>query len=305
MKRFAFLAAACLALCSCQGTTAQPQQGLEVSTACYPLQYLVEEIAGKEAHITSLTPAGTEPHDLELATKDLVQLHKADLVLYQKGFQPAVDEAIRQAEPKTALDISTAVALVPTTAHEGEHALVGISKAHEHAELDPHFWLDPLRMEAAIAPINRALTQADPEHKEQFAANAAALKKRLDDLDSSYRQRLRNCGLSQIIVSHEAYGYLADRYGFLQVGLSGFDPEQEASPTQLAKIGKIAADAGVEVIFSENLLNQKSAKTLAADLGIKSEVLDPIETKVGKADYLDTMKLNLDKIANALQCKTK
>lgn len=295
-KTLALLAALTLALSGC-ATTNSGTDKVNVLASFYPLQFLAQEIGGQAVTVESPTPAGAEPHDLELSTKDVASLSKADAVIYQKGFQKAVDQAIAQAEPSTVADVSKAASLVPIYKHESANAT-------KSQDLDPHFWLDPVRLEKTITPVLKALQKAAPELKKEFAKNARALSEKLKKLDANYATTLADCKLDKIVVSHEAYGYLAERYHFSQLGLSGFDPEQEASPAQLSKIQGAAKSAGVEVIFSEDLINQKTAKTMAKDLGIKSEVLDPLESKTGKGDYLQVMDSNLRKVAKALKCKT-
>ena len=117
-----FLAAACaaataLALSACSSTAPSSTSGakdgtLTVMASFYPLQYLAEKIGGEHVTVTSLTPAGAEPHDLELSPKTVDALSSADAVIYLAGFQSAVDEAIEQQAPKTVIDVSPAVQLV-------------------------------------------------------------------------------------------------------------------------------------------------------------------------------------------------
>ena len=116
------LAAACaaatgLALSACSSApssegNASKDGTLTVMASFYPLQYLAEKIGGEHVTVTSLTPAGAEPHDLELSPKTVDALASADAVVYLAGFQAAVDEAIEQQAPKTVIDVSPAAELV-------------------------------------------------------------------------------------------------------------------------------------------------------------------------------------------------
>ncbi|MDO4665882.1 MAG: metal ABC transporter substrate-binding protein [Actinomycetaceae bacterium] len=324
-KRYiAALAAFAFPLTACGGSNAATADELNVLTSFYPLQYLAQEIGGNHVKVSNLTPAGGEPHDLELNTKDVAAIGDSAVVIYQKGFQKAVDDAVKQTSPKHAVDVSGAVKLVPMKDHEVQDADVsdedaktkkdaseadhedahGDEHGHDHDGLDPHFWLDPARMKEAVPLVVKGLSDAAPNHKADFEKNGQELVKKLENLDSSYQNGLKQCKLDTIIVSHEAYGYMAAKYGFKQIGLAGFDPEQEASPAQLKKIEQVAKSKGITTIFSEDKINTKTAQTMAKDLGIKSEVLNPLESlSDAKMTYDSEMKANLQKLKAALQCQ--
>ena len=287
---------------------------LKVMASFYPLQYLVQEIGASLVSVESLTPAGAEPHDLELTPQSVQQLSSAGAVIYLKGFQSAVDEAVASNPPKNVVDVSGAVQLVPeeTPGHDTEldtdvddhddHD--ADDHHHDHNDMDPHFWLDPIRMGQAATAIGQGLAQADPANAQIYTANADKVKKAMDELGNELVTGTAHCASQTFVTSHEAFGYLADRTGLKQLGISGLDPDSSPSPARLQRISDIVKAQGVTTIFTEALLNPKVAETLARDLGITTAVLDPIESQADASqDYTAVMKANIQALRTALSCQ--
>lgn len=323
-----FLAAACaaataLALSACSSTAPSSTSGakdgtLTVMASFYPLQYLAEKIGGEHVTVTSLTPAGAEPHDLELSPKTVDALSSADAVIYLAGFQSAVDEAIEQQAPKTVIDVSPAVQLVEagvdanhpseeedeSTDETQSSEADGHEDHHHDMSADPHFWLDPVRMANAATLVGDKLAEANPANAEMYKTNAKALKDELTSLGNDLVSKTSTCQIKTFVTAHTAFGYLADRTGLTQVGISGLDPDSSPSPARLAEISQIAKDQGVTTIFTEALIDPKIAQTLADDLGISTAVLDPIESQTDPSkDYSGVMNDNINALTKALNCQ--
>ena len=340
------LAAACaattaLALSACSSTASSTGSSgtgtdgtLAVMASFYPLKYLTEQIGGEHVTVTSLTPDGAEPHDLELSPKMVGALSSSDAVVYLAGFQSAVDEAIEQQGPKTVIDVSSAAKLVEAGAdanhpaeaeneegqsgdthdHEGhDHDHEGHDhdhEGHDHAghdhdmTTDPHFWLDPVRMASAATLVGDKLAEADAAHADAYKANAKALAQQMTALGDTLVSKTSSCQVKTFVTAHTAFGYLADRAGLTQVGISGLDPDSSPSQARLAQIAQIAKERGVTTIFTEALIDPKIAQTLADDLGITTAVLDPIESQTDASkDYAATMNDNIDALTKALKCQ--
>ncbi|WP_019136842.1 metal ABC transporter substrate-binding protein [Cellulomonas massiliensis] len=296
------LVTAGLVLAGCQGGTGTPGT-VDVLASFYPLQLVSERVGGDHVRVQSLTPPGAEPHDVELSPAQVAKLSSADLVVYLSGFQAAVDDAVEQTGPQDVLDAADVVDLEP--AHEDEHdgEEHTADDGHEHGDLDPHFWLDPTRLAAVVPAVEQRLAALDPEHASEFAANAAELTRELTALDEEYAAGLRTCEQRTFVTSHAAFGYLAERYDLEQVAISGVDPEAEPSPARLAEVEREVREQGVTTIFFETLVSPKVAQTLAADLGVRTAVLDPIEgvTEEG-SDYFSVARDNLEALRVALSC---
>ena len=331
------LAAACaaataLALSACtstasSGDSSSKDGSLTVMASFYPLKYLAEKVGGEHVSVTSLTPDGAEPHDLELSPKMVDSLSSADAVIYLAGFQSAVDEAIEQQAPKTVIDVSSAAELVeagsdanhPAEEEATEETQSGETDAHDHdheghdhaghdhhhdMSADPHFWLDPVRMAKAATLVGDKLAEADSAHADTYKANAKALAEELTTLGDTLVTKTSKCQVKTFVTAHTAFGYLADRTGLTQVGISGLDPESSPSPARLAEIGQIAKEQGVTTIFTEALIDPKVAQTLADDLGITTALLDPIESQTDASkDYAAVMQANIDALTKANNCQ--
>jgi zinc transport system substrate-binding protein len=274
-----------------------------VVTALYPLQFLGERIGGDQVTVSNLTKPGAEPHDVELNPRQVGEISDAALVVYLNGFQPAVDEAVEQEAKDRAFDAGSAVDLLPIAAHD-EHAEVP-GEEHEEAAggTDPHVWLDPVRFATITDRLGERLAATDPAHAADYRARAATLHAELDALHQEFATGLKTCARREIVTSHTAFNYLAQRYGLTEVGITGISPEAEPSPQRLAEVAAEARSTGATTIFFETLVSPKVAETIAREVGARTAVLDPLEglTEPG-SDYFSVMRANLTALTGALGC---
>jgi zinc transport system substrate-binding protein len=313
----ALVATATLAGCSTQGAggSSDESDGVTVLASFYPLQYVAQQIGGDLVTVDNLTPPAAEPHDLELSPAQVREVGTADLVVYLSGFQNAVDEAIDARAPEHVVDAADSAGLVEHAAEaEEEHAGETEEEHAEHADehghgaTDPHFWLDPSKLAAVGKVVADELAAVDPEHADEYAAGAQRLGQQLDELDQEFADGLAACQGATLVTSHAAFGYLADRYALEQVGISELDPEVEPSPARLREIGDIVEERGIKTLYSETLVSPKVTETLAADLGVNTAVLDPLEglsedaTAAGD-DYVSIMQANLAALEEGLVCE--
>lgn len=306
----ALVAAGLLALA---GTACSGQDGpggadpdrIDVVAAFYPLQYVAERVGGDAVRVTGLAQPGVEPHDLELSPRQVGEINDAELIVYLKGFQTAVDEAIAQSGEDRAFDVA---AVQPLLAAAGGHVHDDEDGAGEdHAPgggKDPHVWLDPTRLATIGERLAERLGDLDPERAAGYTERAGALRTELEKLDQEYAEGLRTCQRREIVVSHTAFSYLAERYRLEQIGISGLSPEAEPAPQRLAKVAEEAREHGATTIFFETLVSPKVADTIAREVGARTAVLDPIEgiSPGATGDYLSIMRENLTTLRTALGC---
>lgn len=290
------------------GTTARssntsgPAAGrIDVVASFYPLQWITDRVGGDRVAASSLTPPGAEPHDLELTPTDVARATDADLVVFLSGFQPAVDEAVAGATGKTFDATQSAdLSLTFTPIEEG--------KQHEDeaGATDPHFWLDPLRLAGVADALAQTLGTIDPANAAVFTANAQALRSDLVALDAEFKAGLGSCADKNLVTSHNAFGYLAQRYGFEQVGITGLTPEEEPSPADLAAVTEFVRANNVRTIYFETLVSPAIAQTVAAESGAATAVLDPIEGLSDESEgdnYLEVMRANLANLKTGQSCR--
>ena len=200
--------ASLLAACGSDAQSGDPR----VVASFYPYAYVAEQVGGTHIEVDNLTSPGVEPHDVELKPKQVGAVQAADLVVYQRGFQSAVDEAVDQADRSgdDVLDVAKVVRL--EEAHEedshDEHAEESHEdEAHdEHAHeeestTDPHVWLDPKTMITITDEVEKRLTDADPDHASDFAANAQQLERELTRLDTAFSEGLKTCRTRTIVAT--------------------------------------------------------------------------------------------------------
>ncbi|MEU6380442.1 zinc ABC transporter substrate-binding protein [Streptomyces sp. NPDC046909] len=303
-------ALATLSACSGESAAAGNTDKFDVVASFYPMQYLAEQIGGDHVNVTTLTEPGQEPHDLELSTRQTAELGEADAVLYLKSLQPAVDEAVAQSGVGTKIDAATLTKLEDHGSvehdHDGEGASSGEASEEEEHALDPHIWLDPVKYREVAEGVAKAFEKADPDNAADYRKNAAALTKRLDALNTAYADGLKTTDTKVFFTNHAAFGYLAERYGLNQEAIAGLDPESEPSPARIKELQTEAKADGVTTVFYETLVSDKTAKTLASDAGLKTDVLDPLEGITDKSkgdDYFQVMESNLTALKTALGAK--
>ena len=264
-------------LAACGGDPDEPG-ATHVVAGFYPLAFAAEQIRGVDVEVTNLTPAGAEPHDLELTPRELEEILGAELVLYVgEGFQPAVEEAVESGDVP-ALDV-----------------LEGL----ELRDGDPHVWLDPALFAQVVDRI--ALELGD-------GTGGRLLATRLNDLDEAYEAGLADCDRRELVTTHDAFGYLAARYDLEVIPITGLAPEAEPSPQDLEAVAELVEERGVTTVFTETLLSPELGETVAREAGATTATLSPLEgltedeIEQGE-DYFSVMEANLEALRSGLGCR--
>ena len=255
-------------------------RGGRVVASFYPLAFAAQQVAGPGVRVENLTPPGAEPHDLEVSPTDVADIRSARLVLLLgHGFQPQLEDAAGTGDTVERLLDTPGLDLLPNG--------------------DPHVWLDPLRFARIVVRIGAALGDR---------TGAARLEGRLQQLDDDFRSGLADCDHHEIVTSHEAFAYLAQRYGLEQIPITGLSPEAEPRPADLARVVELVRARGVTTVYFETLVSPRIAQTVARETGAKTAVLDPIEglTPAESArgeDYFTRMRANLEALRAGLGCR--
>lgn len=290
------LALAAVAAAGCASRAQKPSTGpapggrLTVVASFYPLVEAARRIGGDRVRVVNLTPAGVEPHDIELDSDQIDALSEAALVLYLGGgFQPAVERASRRTKG-TVIDVRRG--LPPGDLVTG----------------DPHVWLDPTLMGAIADAVAVGVAGVDPPGADRYRSAAATYREELADLDVAYRQGLARCERRLLVTSHAAFGYMARRYGLVQQAIAGFSPGAEPNPRRLGELADLVRRDGVTTVFTEELVSPKVANALAREAHVRTAVLSPVESLTRReaadgAGYVSLMRANLAAVATALGCQ--
>ncbi|MEP7018037.1 MAG: metal ABC transporter substrate-binding protein [Actinomycetota bacterium] len=277
---------------------------MDVVASFYPLQFATQQIGGDHVAVLNLTKPGAEPHDVELTPRDVAAVSKARLVVYERGLQGAVDQAVESEAGNRALDVAPAARL-DLLFQPGIGTPTRTSGANAPGTRDPHFWLDPQRYSDVATVIAQRLSSIDPANKVDYVNNAKAFQDKLTALNGEFAAGLANCWRKEIVTSHSAFGYLAQRFGLVQIAINGLAPEQEPQASTLAAVSTYAKAHGVTTIYAETLASPAIAQAVAREAGARMATLDPIEgltTASHGKDYFEIMRSNLKALQAGQGC---
>ena len=308
----AALLVAVLALVGCDAgspsDSARPRP--RVIATFFPLYDFTRQVAGDRVDVASLVPVGVEPHDWEPSPRDVAEVSKAVLLVYNgAGFEPAVDRMLREIGSRGPLAIDTTAGLPLSDA--GMVGGRGANRADAVASTavkDPHVWLDPVLAQRQVDAIAAGLARVDATGQAGYQERATRYKAELAALHETFTAGLASCARRDVVTSHAAFGYLTRRYGLVQVPMVGVAPSAEPSPADLARLVRLARASGVHAVFYEPLTSPKLAETLAREVGARTLVLNPVEgltpdeAAAGK-DYVALMRANLESLRVGLGCR--
>lgn len=266
---------------------------LTVITSFYPMYDFAQKVGQDRAEVTNLVPAGTEPHDWEPSASDLAALEEADVFIYNgAGMESWVEDVLATLDNQE---------LVVVEASRD----VELLEESESGESDPHIWLDPLKAKEEMENIKDTFVEADPEQETFYEENYAVYAQEFEDLDQEFSERLGEAERRDVVVAHEAFGYLCAAYELNQVAIDGLSPDSEPDPRRMEEIIQYAEENQVTTIFFEELGSSKVAETIAEEIGAQTAVLNPIEgltqeQQEAGADYFSVMEENLAALVEAL-----
>lgn len=304
---------------------------VNVVTSFYPIYEFAKEIGGEHANVINLLPTGVEPHDWTPRSQDILNTSKAQLFLYNgaglEGWVPNFLKGLGNDAKVKTVEVSKGIELIRAEGDDGHgHGAVaeeseeaeeaghshteGTQHSHEghdvDASVDPHTWVSPKSAMVMAENIKDSYVSADPEHRADYEARHESLAAKLKTLDAEFTQQLSGVSRHEIVVSHQAFGYLCRDYGLTQHAIMGLSPEAEPRAQDLVALSKLVKDRGIKYVFFEELVSDKLAKTLASEAGVKTLVLNPVEglTKAQEQagdNYFTLMKKNLQNLILALQ----
>ncbi len=285
---FALLLAIATAGTACTGDSSGDR--VKVVAATYPLAWAAERVGGSRVDVEDLTPPGVEAHDTTLTAAQRADIQTADVVAYlgQIQFQPDVERAVSDARGRV-VDVTSALHIPPPPSGE---------------TFDPHVWLDPVDMQGVVRSVASALEAVGHSGTETYRVNETNTIGDLQSLDGSFRTDLTNCEFTTFVATHEAFGYLANRYGLHQLGIEGITPESEPSAARIQAAAQ-AIDAGqaAPAIFYEGTdEGRRIAESVAADVGVPAIPLGTLESAPSSGDYLSVMRANLASLKQGLRC---
>ncbi len=274
-----------------------PVQNPYVAVTSFALYDISDHISGGKVEIRKLVPFGVEMHAYMPSAKTISELSGAEFFIFNGlGVEPWITK-----EYSNQLDMSKYVKL--EEAGEEEHEEEG---HHHEGEEDPHYWLDVDNMIVMTKTITKKLSDSFPEHKALFNTNANAYIAELTKLDKEYIDALQSCKHNEIVVNHNAFGYLGQRYGFSSHSVTGLSPDEQVSAKKMREITDLVKEEGIKVVFFESFVSPEVAQTIANETGAKAQSLQPL-ANVNKEEeskgYIALMRENLQKLKTAMECR--
>jgi zinc transport system substrate-binding protein len=269
------------------------QSRIKVVASFYPVYEFVKNVGGNKVDVSTLIPIGVEPHDFEPTIQQIQNAESADLVVYNGA---GLEKWIDKIDSKFKVDASQGLNFLKGNDSEGA------------GSYDPHVWLDPVLAKKQVENIRDALIKADPANSVYYQSNADKFIAELNNLDNKIKTELTTCDKKDFIAFHNAFTYFASRYGLNQHSILGITPEGEILPQRLQEIIELAKDLGLNIVYSEDLVDPRSAEVIAQEIpNGKVLILSPIEginateQKAG-IGYLDKMNEDIDNLKIGLQC---
>lgn len=272
---------------------------VNVMVSFYPLEYIATSVGGQYVSVQNILPPGGEPHDFDPSPRQLASIGGSDLFIFNGGhFEPWIEKWEKGTFGQAAQTIDMV----------GELTKRGAILITRNNATDPHVWLDPLLFKQEVEIIRDGLIRVDPAHESEYRINADKLMVEITRIDERFRSGLTGCEKKDIIVSHDAFRYLARRYKFSTIPIAGISPDEEPSPKDLVKIADLAHLKNINYIFFETNISPKLSETIAREVGAQTLVLNPLESlttyeiQLGE-QYNTIMERNLSNLRRALVCQ--
>jgi len=264
----------------------------KVVVTLHPLYALVREVAGDEAEVTRLLPPGVSPHTYDPSPGDLKRIAQADLLVMNGGLDLWAGKLLDASGGRAAALELTELPEVRKLVTEEFPESVAVADDGAVISMNPHLWLTPTVMAAAMPALGEALAAAAPASAERFRARAAEAQERLLELDAELSALLAPIAGSPFVPFRDAWPYFASRYGLdLVVEIEPY-PGREPSPAYLKEALGLIRNSGATVIFSESQLNRRPAEVLADEAGVDLFELDPLGGVAGRQGYADLLLWN-------------
>ncbi len=294
-------------------TTAQNNTSPKIVTTFLPVHLFTKAVVGDTADVEILISPGTEVHDYQATPDDAKLLAQAD-VLVENGLgmeeflsalvANAGNSQLQQITSSKGIEVIEEEEEEDEHGHHGHHDEHGHDEekhGHHHEEGNPHVWLDPVLAQQQVANIRDALIEINPNNANSYRSNADSYIQQLQELDNEFQQRLAPVKGCKFITFHDAFPYLAQRYGLQQEAIIEI-PEDSITPKDIRRLQQAANQYEVKALFTEPGIEDKRIQQISSDLNLPLEAIDPLES--GETDpqyYFQAMGENLEALERGCQ----
>lgn len=308
-------------------TESEDDSKLHVKTTVYPLTYFTERIGGDRVTVESVYPAGANEHSFEPTQQDMIALAEADLMFYiGLGLEGFIDSAKKTLSDENVQFVAAADAITDEqleAASHGEHAEEEEHaheeegheeeaheeeghEGHNHGSTDPHVWMSPVLSQTLAESIKDSLIEADPDGSGTYESNYAELIVELENLDRSFSELAERVENDTFFVSHSAFGYIAEPYGFEQVAIAGLNSQDEPSQKELTQIVDQAKEKNINYIIFEQNVSSNLTEVIQKEVGAEALQMHNLgvltQTDIDNEEtYFTLMEKNLQTLEKALK----
>jgi len=311
----AFLLAAVTPLLNVPQSAAQPTTRLRVVTSIVVLADLITQVGGDRVDVVTLVPPGADPHTYQPTPLDVQRVLDSRVAIWNGlGFEEQAEQLVAaQAIPNlvvaTLSDSIEPIAELPE-GHEGEtadehaaHAGEAEEEGDEHAEGNPHLWLDPTLAMRYVETIRDTLAQADPANAATYQQNASAYLAQLAELDAWALQEVAQIppDRRRLVTFHDAFPYMARHFGLDVVGVVLRSPGREPSAQEIAALVTEMRTYGIPAVYAEPQFNARILELAARDAGVQVRRLysDSFDDQV--RSYVELMRYNVTSLVEGLR----
>jgi manganese/zinc/iron transport system substrate-binding protein len=262
----------------------------------------VRNVGGNHVRVVALMGPGVDPHLYKATQGDLAKLREANIIFYNglhlEGRMGEVFRTMAERLPTIAVAESIPKELLRQPPEfEGNY--------------DPHVWFDVNLWIYVVQKIRDVLSEQDPAHRADYAANAAAYLEQLKQLDSYIREQIAKIPEPQrlLVTAHDAFGYFGRAYGIEVMGIQGISTASDYGLQDLNQLAEILANRKVKAIFVETSVSPRSVEALVEgtrakghDIKIGGKLYSDALGEEGTPEgtYIGMVRHNVDTIVKAL-----
>ncbi|PIZ95869.1 MAG: hypothetical protein COX80_03275 [Candidatus Magasanikbacteria bacterium CG_4_10_14_0_2_um_filter_33_14] len=270
---------------------------IKVAASIFPIYDITKEIAGDKIDVNLILPPGASPHTFEVSASQIKNLQNTKLFFVNgQNLDSWVENISSSVSGSQTIDLSEVVDLQQLDENNPNHR-----PDEEDSGFDPHYWLNPKNVYAVSEEILNQLVVLSPEDEQYFLGNYNNFVNELQSKDTEWKDKMNSLLDKNIFVFHDAWGYFADSFDLTIVGTFEPFPGQEPTPKYLKELQTAVKENNIKTLFVEPQLSQSSIKTLASDLGVQIEVLDPLGGVEGRMSYIEMMDFNVNNVYGLLK----
>lgn len=279
--------------------TAKPKKP-KIAATIFPLYDIVKQVGGDKIDAVLVLAPGTSPHTFEASPAQIKEINGAEYFFTigagADDWAKNIAEALTEAQ---IVNLDQFISLQPFEHQANESQ----NETDEHTEdgFDPHYWLDPDNAKIMAREIANKLIALDPSNSDYYQNNFQIFANRLDEKDKEWQEKIESLTNKNLVIFHDAWGYFAKHFSLNIVASFEPFPGKTPSPQYIIDLENAIKENNIKTLFTEPQLSNTAITTLASDLNVKTDILDPLGGVEQRDNYIDLMDFNLKNVYQALK----